>query len=189
MKRWITCNLPWRSCFRDEDFKEPDLDVEQIAKFGMTEEQALNKVLAPPFKVKLKHNKMQYALKIAHPRARYVTINRLLNEKIMRGCDSALKNLQKMHILWREIADWTNKHPVIKQYEKEYTTARAAAEKNSFVGQGLNQPGTLIELSDGQQRLIGHLNQEGGTCSEGAPNELNPVVARYRVVWRGDGPK
>jgi len=36
------------------------------------------------------------------------------------------------------------------------------ANKNSFVGQGLNKPGVLIETDKGQQLLIGNLNPFGG---------------------------
>ncbi len=70
----------------------------------------------------------------------------------------------------------------------------------SFVGDGLNKPGTLIEvretadLSDPnsmtgtRQFLVGHINPNAGKCGCCGEIRQGAIVTRYRVIWsEGEG--
>lgn len=60
-------------------------------------------------------------------------------------------------------------------------------ELDSFRKRELNQPGTLIELENGEQYLIGDINPILGVCDDCTDFAPECIVKRYRVVWTHDG--
>ena len=56
-------------------------------------------------------------------------------------------------------------------------------EEDSFCERKLNKPGTLIEIEDGSQYLIGHINVVAGVCDDCVEFERDMIVVRYKVVW------
>lgn len=57
----------------------------------------------------------------------------------------------------------------------------------SFVGLGLNQPGTLIEIDENgvsTQYLIGDINKLRGVCDDCVAFRESAIVKRYKVIWR-----
>lgn len=59
-------------------------------------------------------------------------------------------------------------------------------ELDSMRKRGLVQPGMLLEMEDGEEVLVGHINPEGGVCGDCALLRGPEVVKRYCVVWGGD---
>ena len=53
----------------------------------------------------------------------------------------------------------------------------------TFVGKGLANPGTLIELEDGDVLLIGDINKNRGRCDCCSVSGYK-IVKRYKVVWK-----
>jgi hypothetical protein len=45
-------------------------------------------------------------------------------------------------------------------------------------------PGTLIEMKDGSQYLIGHINPSGGICNDCMEFDTSYIVKRYKIVWK-----
>lgn len=55
-------------------------------------------------------------------------------------------------------------------------------EGESFAGNGLNEPGTLIETEVGVF-LIGHINPNRGVCDDCVEFGNDMIIKRYKVVW------
>jgi hypothetical protein len=69
------------------------------------------------------------------------------------------------------------------EFNGPYSGPSSASHPASFLGRGLSRPGTLIEMADGRQHLIGHVNEQGGCCNCCPGFGGTDVVRRYRVVW------
>lgn len=58
---------------------------------------------------------------------------------------------------------------------------------DDFQNDGLNQPGTLIQLATGEERLIGDINPLGGVCDDCQDHALDyrgsAIVAAYAIVY------
>lgn len=55
---------------------------------------------------------------------------------------------------------------------------------SEFRRDNLAIPGTVIELSDGTQYLIGDINELDGACDDCLGFPQSAVVAAYHVVWQ-----
>jgi hypothetical protein len=53
----------------------------------------------------------------------------------------------------------------------------------SFTYKGLNKEGTLIDLEDGRQLLIGHINVLAGECDDCTSIHNDTIIKRYKIVW------
>ena len=57
-------------------------------------------------------------------------------------------------------------------------------ENDSFSGRGLNIPGVLIRMKDGEEYLIGHINEIRGVCDDCTEFGSDAIVAAYQFVWK-----
>lgn len=53
---------------------------------------------------------------------------------------------------------------------------------DSICDRGLNRAGVLVEI-EGQQKLIGHINQQNGGCGCCGGIRDDEMVTRYAIVW------
>lgn len=51
---------------------------------------------------------------------------------------------------------------------------------------GNADPGVLVEMEDGEQYLIGHMNRYAGVCDCCIKFDPDTIVRRYKVVWKND---
>lgn len=65
----------------------------------------------------------------------------------------------------------------------EYNKPFWCSDGDSFKGEGLNNPGALIETSKGIY-LIGHINEICGVCDDCTQFEPDTIVIRYKIVWK-----
>jgi len=63
-----------------------------------------------------------------------------------------------------------------------YAWAPGMKEGDSFSKRDLNKPGTLIELKNGKQYLIGDINVMRGVCDDCVAFESSTIVKRYKVL-------
>jgi hypothetical protein len=49
---------------------------------------------------------------------------------------------------------------------------------------GVIAAGILVEFADGEQSLIGHVNQMNGVCDDCTPDNDIRNAVRHKVVWR-----
>lgn len=52
----------------------------------------------------------------------------------------------------------------------------------------LSLPGLMIESEDGDQFLVGHINELGGTCDDCRAISFETIIKRYCVIWQGPTP-
>ena len=55
---------------------------------------------------------------------------------------------------------------------------------DSFSCRGLNIPGVLIRMKDGEEYLIGHINKIRGVCDDCTEFGSDAIVAAYQFVWK-----
>jgi hypothetical protein len=71
-------------------------------------------------------------------------------------------------------------------WSAEYHLRKADQEAGTFTKLGLNKPGTLVELEDGQRLLIGDINDDAGVCGCCSVINDTAIVKRYKVVWTSE---
>jgi len=115
--------------------------------------------------------------------AEFVKRMRALNNK-------SVNKLLDRRQLKKEYDDWYINQPEVIEYNKEYELLdkerKELESKTSFVGMGLNKPGTLIEvIIDGKLQvfLIGHINPLSGVCDDCPMFDNDIMVKRYKVIW------
>ena len=87
-----------------------------------------------------------------------------------------------------ELKVWIKDYYIWLNCEPVYITASIGLiidkkKTGSFVDSGLNKPGTLIELDDGTQYLIGDINTVGGVCDDCIAVEPETIIKRYAIVY------
>jgi hypothetical protein len=88
----------------------------------------------------------------------------------------AFKDLQEKIFAWSdEQPEWKAHAESIKQYN-------ALQDLKSFCGRNLDQPGTIIELENGQMELIGSINRSAGICGDCKAFDEDSIVKRYAVA-------
>ena len=56
--------------------------------------------------------------------------------------------------------------------------------KDTFYERKLNKPGTLIELKNGKQYLIGDINEYIGICDDCTAFDCDTIVKRYKIIYK-----
>ena len=69
-----------------------------------------------------------------------------------------------------------------EEYYAAWDAHNLRVTKDTFCGRGLNQPGTQIELENGEKYLIGDIAPTGGWSEDNGPFQDHAVVLRYRVL-------
>ncbi len=95
--------------------------------------------------------------------------------------------LDKRYQYW----NWYESQPDIIAHDKKVSekekTFQLELSKKSFVGLGLNVPGTLVEVDvEGKidQYLIGHINSDADVWDDHAMFDEKSIVLRYMAVWK-----
>ena len=58
------------------------------------------------------------------------------------------------------------------------------SQLDSFCKRGLNQPGTLIKMKNGDQYLIGDINELRGVCDDCTAFEKDNIVVGYKIIYQ-----
>jgi hypothetical protein len=156
----------------------PDLSAQERALFGVTY-QELHQQLSENEETTITDILVEARIEVAEEWQ-----DTWINQKL------AEHKLTERYALFQrmiEIGKWQEEQPEWKAWEDSVWGARqryiAEQETQTFRGQGLNKPGTLIELEDGRQFLIGHVNIYRGGCDHCPEFEQDAVVKRYAVIW------
>lgn len=114
-----------------------------------------------------------------------------LTHKIQKEFPDYLSNamrkqwiVEKRIELSTRVQEWWTLQPEIIAWRKAYQEWEKEEKAKSFVGLGLNQPGTLIVVDIfGEEKilLIGDINTNAGISDEGKFDN-NTVVRRYRIL-------
>lgn len=76
-----------------------------------------------------------------------------------------------------QLTDWIEANiPIGETYSED------GEELDSLEKRGLLEAGVLIEFSDGEQYLIGHINRALGQC-DCCNVSRNGIIKRYKIVW------
>jgi hypothetical protein len=59
-------------------------------------------------------------------------------------------------------------------------------DNDTFCKRELNNPGTLIKLSNGDEFLIGHINKNRGICDDCTEFNEWDIVEAYKIIWQPD---
>lgn len=191
---WIDINLPWRisSIWADAP-QVPNLEQREREVFGASSEdlREQNAVHLENFHLLLnaleerqyqarqeakKRNESNYELSSA-----YDQIEIDFWEEHTNNPDVIARDTYRASIL--KINAWTEEQPEWKAYVKDSALFSAQEDEKSFCGRGLANPGTVIELANGQIELIGSINESSGVCDDCAAFDRYAVVKRYAVVY------
>jgi len=180
---WITCGLPLKSDanFIPECIKPDNLPELEKELFGTTYDEEYAKldseIMLSYIKATLKIEE-EYAANNSGHQISY---------------SLKLKELEKMHdpninimLAWGRFQDkydaWYDTLPEAELSQKKWLKDIEDQKALSFMGQGLNIPGTLIDTCEGQF-LIGHINPYADCGGDEDMFDSNPIVKRYKIVW------
>ena len=155
MSDWIECNLPWVD--PDRDKKEEELKE----KYGFY--------------------KLEDEIDELELRKEILFLNKQVGKLYEESLFSSTPEMEKIEAQIDLLAAKFEEEPLVIKWCRMRMKIVEEANKNSFVGQGLNKPGVLIETDKGQQLLIGNLNPFGGCGYDYDPQEM-PFVVRYKVL-------
>ena len=100
-------------------------------------------------------------------------------ERATFGATRAEASARKDEALVARISNWWDTHPKMQEWLATYH--ESTNPQKTFCGQGLNKPGTVIEV-DGKTYLIGDINLVGGTCDDCMDFLGSAIVTRYRLL-------
>lgn len=92
---------------------------------------------------------------------------------------------RKYRAFAHKVQAWVKEQPESKAYNEAMKRIDEEDAKKSFCGRGLNKPGTMIEISDEEdkrQLLIGDVNCLGGVCDDCMGFSKDVIVLRYSPV-------
>lgn len=182
---WIEINLPWGSphTFR---VPYPDLSKREREEFGQTGTEvmeAFNQLFKDSF-IKIESEVEDKLLNLSSVEEMSEDEYNATKNKIWESYKDepsviAKNELKKFNTITN---DWESSQPEIIEYQKRYNELKQIEDQQSFVGRGLNKPGTLIELQDGKREFIGTINTLRGVCDDCTPFENNAIIKRYAVI-------
>lgn len=175
---WVDINLPWSVSYSSEDaFQSPDLSKKQQEVFGDSLKEWDEKLRKEFYKLcdlldeiidsitddvsNAELDKIESDFWESHKNDPCVVAKKFYDEI-----------QQKINEWWLEQPEWI-----------EYERKKKEFFGNSFTGQGLAKPGTLIELENGSIELIGSINRSAGVCDDCVGFSSNTVIKRYAVVF------
>jgi hypothetical protein len=179
MRRWNKCCLPWDPwCATNlAPLECPNFERQEKELFGVTAGEMLEEILDSPIEICEKYALKEISIKEAHPRMSRSHRHKLVQEALAKSRNKMVRNYANRQAQYFKIVQWQESQPEMKQYRKDFEAARADAEKASFIGQGLNRVGTLVEFSDGSRHVLGGLVGE-----ESSDNFDDKVVVGYRSL-------
>lgn len=177
-KKWIECGLPYStSCAVDFDLLPKPLDTseKERAKFGTS----------------IKDIESSYSEDFATLGRIFLRASFSKNPSTARKEKEQLASRARLTDAWHalnkklKIDQWRSTLPEHKawviNYHAEYTKQLEVLLGKSFKGQGLDKPGTQIEV-EGKLYLIGDINTNRGTCDDCSAFDPEAIVTRYRVL-------
>jgi hypothetical protein len=84
-----------------------------------------------------------------------------------------------------KIKSWWDQQPEVKVWRDKYVIWKLQEQYKSFVGRGLNKPGTVIvvDTPHGEKMLIiGHINKKAGTSEDHSEFPAHTIIKRYAVI-------
>ncbi len=182
---WIECNLPWDSSGLPDMPDGPDLSDREREVFGTTDDEECDKV--KPFQMKYLIAKLdiEYFLEDDSSfswNSRSPEFNKEVDKKLKALNDPEIDQYIEYVNFEEKYNKWYVQQPETIKYREEWDETMNKQDTSSFMGQGLNKAGTLIETEKGQY-LIGHINKLGGVCDDCTQFEPDTVIKRYKVVW------
>lgn len=176
MTAWIECNLPYGNCrFVDDDKlpPEPDMSEAERAKFGTSCKELCDEAKFTTLN--------DLFLEIPWNLTKAATRKEKTHIAKEAGMANVLKAQRKIVVIkkWREtLPEYVAWSAVRKA---EYDRLAAELETACFDGQGLNKPGTQIEVGE-KLYLIGDINPNRGVCDDCIAFASDAIVTRYRVL-------
>ncbi len=160
---WIECNLPWVDYQDIPRPREPQKLVDMILKL-----QYMRSLI--------NYEEFNYFQKI------WQQYSKEHNNKFHEFIEAYKTDpvVIKM-IAYNTYEACVNESPEYIAHQEALRKWRKAELGDSFVGRGLNQAGTLIELNDGHKYLIGHINEDNTEGDQGG-FESKAIVLRYKVI-------
>ena len=194
---WIEINLPWY--FHDDGEGRPEfpnLDKREEQVFGISLVEAEKDV-----KEDLeKFSQLLNELRELQDEARRVAVLNGVSYSdfiISSEYDAIEQEFWKQHRsdpcviardaykdLQERVFTWSDEQPEWKAHSKAIEEYNALQDLKSFSGRKLNQPGTIIELENGQIELIGSINRSTGVCNDCPAFDDDSIVKKYAVVFQ-----
>lgn len=194
---WIEINLPY-SYIAKYDYssepEEPNLDERAKIELGFTQKDvnALHDQL-PSYSSNDKRI-VARAKKMDEINEEIRSENLSHKDRVAKLKASSNKDVNKLglYVERNKLLDWYDKQPEQIAHNtminEAHAAHEAAANKLSFSGRDLANPGTLIEVMNGdkiEQYLIGDINPICGVCDDcKAFDVYTTTVLRYKVLWQ-----
>jgi len=189
---WIECNLPWFKDVVSRISPYPDLSKKEKEFFGKSVEEC---------RELLSEVKDEFYRIEENAFAPYKKVHRSSeeNNRILEAYANISTNEEEKKVIFavleyrkflRSADDWRAAQPEIiewhKQADIEGQKRKELQKISSFVGAGLNQAGTLIEVENADktttQYLIGDINEQGGVCNDCRGFSQESIVKRYKKI-------
>lgn len=162
MSDWIECGLPWD--FIPICLASPDLSSREKEVFGTTYLDESDKYV------------YKTEMRVTNLNLDFDGSEEEFHEYLQSLNDPEIDEYLKFE-KWREdYFEWYDQQPEVIEFNEQNES------KKSFIGNGLNKSGTLIELEDGRQFLIGEINTTGGICDHCLAFNREIIIKRYKVL-------
>ena len=94
----------------------------------------------------------------------------------------------EINLPWKKPIDFQSLGGISNDRDRHLEFLRLDREgrKVSFCGQDLNQPGTIVELENGNRLLIGDINKLGGVCDDCQDEIRNETIIKRYVILSKD---
>lgn len=193
---WIEINLPWQYYDNGKYFPEyPNLDDREREIFGISLAEAKKNVQQD---LENFYKLLEELRSLQDEAIRQANINGISYNNFIISLDFALieQNFWEKHkndscVIARDafknfqekIFAWSDEQPEWKDYICSIKKYNDLKHLKSFCGRNLDQPGTIIELENGQIELIGSINRSAGVCNDCKVFDDDSIVKRYAVVF------
>ena len=189
---WIDCNLPWyRRDYTIPSPKLPDLSEREKAAFGLSLKES---TAALPMDANIVFERVERRF---YPRQEDLygstreSRDKWIEDFLPKDdpARDAVIQIINHRRLCKKVNAWIELQPETKIFRQEYDAYNKKIEdlfkKNCFVGAGLANPGTLVEIEENGknvQYLIGDINPECGACGDCAAFPNDTIIKRYKVI-------
>jgi hypothetical protein len=152
MINWIEINLPW---YKSVDYPAvPNLSQREKETFGKSGDEYRKEI----------------------------TIDEKLNLLSILDIDSDIVAIKEYDSFRVKVDVWYESQPEMIQWRKDLALAIEKAKEESFSQKELNNPGTLIQMENGDIHLIGSINALSGVCDDCCEFEKDAIVKRYAIL-------
>ena len=182
MTEWIECNLSWQAPYWAETPEAPDLSDREREVFGFTckeKEAEVNwqEIMRLDYRMDVGLN-----LDLSWDEKE---LKRTAKFEELQSTDPNVKSMLEYQEFEKQYEEWWSDQPEAQLWITECDRIETEFDQNKdgFCDRELNKPGTLIELDNGKQYLIGNINNIRGVCDDCTAFDSTSIVKRYKVIW------